>query len=157
VVNVVPTGVRCEFGGYAGDACPATNLLASAADVLITHPNAVNASELNEMAPGVLYVEGKTLDDFLLGHLGLLPVASNRIGTFVDPRGLGFLDEVTGALDATRTAAGIDCGVYVMLRETLGVSAPSGVWRIRKWSSKRSRLCWPTEFRQSVAFRSSMG
>jgi len=122
VVNVVPTGVRCEFGGYAGDACPATNLPAAAADVLITHPNAVNASELNEMAPGVLYVEGKTLDDFLLGHLGLLPTASNRIGTFVDPRGMGFLDEVTGALDATRTAAGIDCGVYVMLRETLGVS-----------------------------------
>jgi hypothetical protein len=122
VVNVVPTGVRCEFGGYAGDACPATNLLAAAADVLITHPNAVNASELNEMAPGVLYVEGKTLDDFLLGHLGLLPIAGNRIGTFVDPRGVGFLDEVTGAFDAARTAAGIDCGVYVMLRETLGVS-----------------------------------
>lgn len=122
VVQVVPTGVRCEIGGYAGDACPATNLLAAAADVLITHPNAVNASELNEMAPGVLYVEGKTLDDFLLGHLGLLPVAGNRIGTFVDPRGDGFLEEVTGAFDAARTAAGIDCGVYVMLRETLGVS-----------------------------------
>jgi hypothetical protein len=122
VVNVVPTGVRCEFGGYAGDACPATNLLASAADVLITHPNAVNASELNEMASSVLYVEGKTLDDFLLGHLGLVPVAANRIGTFVDPRGVGFLDEVTCAFDAARTAAGIDCGVYVMLRETLGVS-----------------------------------
>jgi hypothetical protein len=122
VVQVVPTGVRCEFGGYAGDACPVTNLLASAADVLITHPNAVNASELNEMAPGVLYVEGKTLDDFLLGHLGLLPAAGNRIGTFVDPRGLGFLDEVTSAIDAARSAAGIDCGVYVILRETLGVS-----------------------------------
>jgi hypothetical protein len=122
VVNVVPTGVRCEFGGYAGDACPATNLLASAADVLITHPNAVNASELNEMAPGVLYVEGKTLDDFLLGHLGLLPVAGNRIGNFVDPRGHAFLDEVTGSLDAARTAGGIDCGVYVILRDTLGVS-----------------------------------
>src|SRR3954454_3667137 len=26
-VQVVPTGVRCEFGGYAGDACPVTNLL----------------------------------------------------------------------------------------------------------------------------------
>jgi hypothetical protein len=122
VINVVPTGVRCEFGGYAGDACPATNLLASAADVLITHPNAVNASELNEMAPGVLYVEGKSLDDFMLGHLALLPISSNRIGTFVDPRGKGFLDEVTGAFDAARTAAGIDCGVYAMLRETLGVS-----------------------------------
>src|SRR5580692_589443 len=33
VVQIVTTGVRCEFGGYAGDACPATNLLAAAADV----------------------------------------------------------------------------------------------------------------------------
>jgi len=122
VVHVVPTGVRCEFGGYAGDACPVTNLLACAADVLVTHPNAVNASDLNEMAAGVLYVEGKTLDDFLLGHVGLLPVASNRIGTFVDPRGLDYLADVTSAFDAARAAAGIDCGVYVVLRETLGVS-----------------------------------
>src|SRR5919204_4599642 len=36
VVQVVPTGLRCEFGGYAGDAGPITNLLASAADLLIT-------------------------------------------------------------------------------------------------------------------------
>jgi hypothetical protein len=121
VVNVVPTGVRCEIGGYAGDACPVTNLLASAADVLLTHPNAVNASELNEMAANVLYVEGKTLDDFLLGHVGLDPVAANRIGTFVDPSGLDYLDDLTGALDAARTAAGIDCGTYVVLRQTLGV------------------------------------
>ena len=27
VVQVIPTGVRCEIGGFAGDACPATNLL----------------------------------------------------------------------------------------------------------------------------------
>src|SRR6202158_1382273 len=31
-VQIVPTGVRCKFGGYAGHACPATNLLAAAAD-----------------------------------------------------------------------------------------------------------------------------
>ena len=122
VVNIVPTGVRCDIGGYAGDACPVTNLLASAADVLITHPNAVNASELNEMLPSVLYAEGKTLDDFLLGQVGLLPVASNRIGTFVDPSGLDYLEDLTAALDAARAAAGIDCGVYVVLRETLGVN-----------------------------------
>ena len=71
VVQVVPTGLRCELGGYAGDAGPATNLLASVADHVITHPNAVNASELNELRDNVLYVEGKSLDDFMLGHLGL--------------------------------------------------------------------------------------
>ncbi len=121
VVQVVPTGVRCELGGYAGDACPATNLLAAAADAVVTHPNAVNASDVNEMADNVWYVEGKSLDGFLLGHLGLRPVTANRIGTFVDPAGLEFLDDVTNCLNTARAAAGIDCAVYTVLRESLGV------------------------------------
>ena len=128
-VQIIPTGVGCEFGGYAGDACPVTNLLASTVDYVVTHPNAVNASELNEMAPNVLYVEGKSLDDFLLGHVGLLPVASNRIGTFVDPTGSDYLDDVLNTLGAARAAAGIDCPVYTLLGEELGVRiewSPSG-------------------------------
>ncbi len=122
VVQVVPTGVRCEFGGYAGDATPVTNLLAASAELLVTHPNAVNASDLNEMAENVLYVEGRSLDDFLLGHLGLLPASANRIGTFVDPAGLDYLEEVTACLDAARAVAGIDCDRYRMLQESLGVA-----------------------------------
>lgn len=121
VVQIIPTGVRCEFGGYAGDGSPATNLLAAAADFLVTHPNAVNASELNEMADNVLYVEGKSLDDFLLGHLGLLPVLSNRIGTLVDPTGKAYLDYVINTLNAARAVKGIECGWYALLREELGV------------------------------------
>ena len=121
-VQIIPTGVRCEFGGFAGDAGPVTNLLASAADYLVTHPNAVNASDLNEMAANVLYVEGKSLDDFLLGHLGLAPVANNRIGTFVDPTGLAHLDDVVNALNAAQAVAGIRCELYTVLPEELGVS-----------------------------------
>jgi Protein of unknown function (DUF3326) len=128
-VQIIPTGVGCEFGGYAGDACPVTNLIASTVDFVVTHPNAVNASELNEMAANVLYVEGKSLDDFLLGHVGLQPVASNRIGTFVDPTGTDYLDDVLNTLGAARAAAGIDCPVYTVLGEELGVRiewSPSG-------------------------------
>jgi hypothetical protein len=121
VVHIVPTGIRCEVGGFAGDACPATNLLAAVADVLVTHPNAVNASELNEMAPNVLYVEGKALDDFLLGHLGLLPVRSNRIGTFVDPTGVAYIDDVINTLNAARAVKGIACETYTVLPQELGV------------------------------------
>jgi hypothetical protein len=121
VVQVVPTGVRCEIGGFAGDACPATNLLASAADVVITHPNAVNASDINEMASNVLYVEGKSLDDFLLGHLALAPTRSNRIGTFVDPTGKDYLDDVVHTLNAARAVAGIDCGTYTIGSQEIGV------------------------------------
>jgi hypothetical protein len=120
VVQIVPTGVRCEIGGFAGDACPATNLLASAADVVITHPNAVNASDINEMAANVLYVEGKSLDDFLLGHLGLVPTRSNRIGTFVDPTGKTYLNEVVHTLNAARAAAGIDCNLYTVGEQEIG-------------------------------------
>jgi hypothetical protein len=128
-VSVIPTGVGCEFGGFAGDACPVTNLLAATVDVLVTHPNAVNASEINEMAENVLYVEGKSLDDFLLGHVGLARVAGNRVGTFVDPTGREYLDDVVNTLGAARAAGGIDCGVYTVLREELGVQiewSPSG-------------------------------
>ncbi|MFN7926212.1 MAG: DUF3326 domain-containing protein [Bryobacteraceae bacterium] len=120
-VQIIPTGVRCEFGGYAGDATPATNLLAAATDYLVTHPNAVNASELNEKADNVLYVEGKALDDFLLGHIGLAPVAANRIGTFVDPTGAQLLDYVINALNAAAATAGIACEPYTMLHEEIGV------------------------------------
>jgi hypothetical protein len=46
VVQIIPTGIGCEFGGYAGDAGPVTNLLASVVDFLVTHPSTVNASEV---------------------------------------------------------------------------------------------------------------
>jgi len=121
VVQILPTGVGCEIGGYAGDACPATNLLAAAAEFLVTHPNAVNASELNEMAANILYVEGKALDDFLLGHLGLLRVVANTIGTFVDATGVEYLDDVVNTLNAARAVKGIDCGFYAVLKKALGV------------------------------------
>jgi len=121
VVQIVPTGIRCEIGGFAGDACPVTNLLASTVDFLVTHPNAVNASELNEMADNILYVEGKSLDDFLLGHLALLPVRSNCIGTFVDPTGLDYIDHVVNTLNAARAVKGVACETYTVLREELGV------------------------------------
>ena len=122
VVQIIPTGIRCEIGGFAGDACPATNLLAATADFVVTHPNAVNASDLNEMAGNVLYVEGKSLDDFLLGRLGLLPVVSNRIGTFVDPTGIAYLDDVVHTLNAARAVGGIACDTYTILREELGAT-----------------------------------
>ena len=43
---VIPTGIGCELGGYAGDAIPAARLLAAASGCLITHPNVMNAAAL---------------------------------------------------------------------------------------------------------------
>jgi hypothetical protein len=118
-VQVVPTGVRCEFGGYAGDAAPVTNLLARAVDRVVANPNAVNASDLNEMADNVLYVEGKTIDDFLLGHVGLSERRSNRIGTFIDPTGASLKHHVVNCLNAARATAGIVCGSWTLLGRDL--------------------------------------
>ena len=35
---VIPTGIGCELGGYAGDGLPAARQLAAASGCLITHP-----------------------------------------------------------------------------------------------------------------------
>ena len=120
VVQIVPTGIRCELGGYAGDATPVTNLLARAADLVVTHPNAVNASDINELAPNVLYVEGYSLDAFLLGRLGLRPAVGNRIGTFVDPTGAEYLDDVVHVLNAAKAVAGMACDSLLLLDGPVG-------------------------------------
>jgi len=47
-IFIVPTGIGCEVGGFAGDALPAAKLLASASGCLITHPNVMNGGTLSE-------------------------------------------------------------------------------------------------------------
>lgn len=70
-VMIIPTGLGCNIGGHAGDAIPAAKLLASVCDRLILHPNVVNGSDINEMPTNALYVEGSSLDRFLLGDVCL--------------------------------------------------------------------------------------
>lgn len=79
VALVIPTGIACTIGGHAGDANPVVKLLASVCDTLITHPNAVNASDLNELPDNALYVEGSTLSRLLMGTAGLRPTRANRV------------------------------------------------------------------------------
>ena len=61
---VLPTGIGCAIGGYAGDALPAARLLAAASGCLITHPNVLNAAALYWSDPRLHYVEGWTLNRF---------------------------------------------------------------------------------------------
>ena len=68
VVLIVPTGLGAEIGGHAGDANPVAKLLGACCDKLITHPNVVNGSDINEMPENALYVEGSILDRFLSRH-----------------------------------------------------------------------------------------
>ena len=59
VVFLVPTGINATIGGHAGDAGPVARLLASVCDTLITHPNVVNASDINEMPENCALRRGK--------------------------------------------------------------------------------------------------
>jgi len=78
-VMIIPTGIGCKLGGHAGFN-PGVKLIASCAKQLIVNPNALNASDINEQPPNVLYVEGSSIDRFLDGEINLHPTKTyNRI------------------------------------------------------------------------------
>ncbi|MGQ0719550.1 MAG: DUF3326 domain-containing protein [Pseudonocardiales bacterium] len=107
-LHVVPTGIRAEIGGFAGDATPATNLLASTCDYLLTHPNVVTASDLYWARDNVLYLEGNLLSRFLTGQIHLLPGQTRRLGVLIDkPHSTDLLNNVINAIHACRTVGGL--------------------------------------------------
>jgi Protein of unknown function (DUF3326) len=81
---LIPTGIGCVLGGYAGDGLPAARLLAAASGCLITHPNVVNAASLYWSDRRIHYVEGWALDRFAAGELALAPRPSQRVGVLLD-------------------------------------------------------------------------
>lgn len=103
MVMIIPTGIGCEIGGHAGDATPAAKLLASCCDKLILHPNVVNASDINEMPPNSLYVEGSVLDRFLERTVELKEVYQNKILLAVNSP---VKPETVNAVSAARTTIG---------------------------------------------------
>ncbi len=115
-VLLVPTGIGAEIGGHAGDATPVARLLAEACDQLITHPNVVNASDLNEMPAGTLYVEGSVITRLLMGTAGLRPVRANRVLVVIDAHEDSlFSGAAVNAVSAGRAAYGLDCPRVVQL------------------------------------------
>ena len=81
---VIPTGIGCAIGGYAGDGLPAARLLAAASGCLVTHPNVMNGASLYWSDPRIHYVEGSALDRFAAGELALRPVRCQRLGLLLD-------------------------------------------------------------------------
>lgn len=109
-VLIIPTGIGAAIGGHAGDANPVCKLLASCCDTLITHPNVVNASDINEMPENVLYVEGSQLDRFLKGDVNLEPVRTyNKILVVCNAPVTG---ETLNAVNAARHTIGADIKVF---------------------------------------------
>ncbi len=125
VAQVIPTGVGASIGGFVGDATPATNMIASIADTVISHPNVVNGVTLNLAKSNVLYVEGYSLDQFFMNKLALREVAGNRIGVILDcgSKDKESYDLAINTMEAMRTVKGIDLMDYIMTDKPVGARA----------------------------------
>jgi hypothetical protein len=108
VVLIVPTGIGAEIGGHAGDANPVAKLIGKCCDKLITHPNVVNASDINEMPENTLYVEGSILDRFLKGEIYLREVFYNKILLVANKP---ILNETINSVNAARITIGADIDI----------------------------------------------
>ncbi|MBU1208414.1 MAG: DUF3326 domain-containing protein [Proteobacteria bacterium] len=123
-VMIVPTGIGAEIGGHAGDATPAARLLAGVCDKLITHPNVVNASDINEMPENGLYVEGSVISRLLMGTIGLQEVRSNRVLLVIDEHENEQVSELAiNAASAARVTLGLDCPGVVKINPPIYLRA----------------------------------
>ncbi len=81
---IVPTGIGASIGGFAGDAVPAAKLLAKASDLLITHPNVVNAALLSDSPENILVLEGALMDLFFQNQIAIRPNVKHKIAVVLD-------------------------------------------------------------------------
>ncbi|MFQ5914143.1 MAG: DUF3326 domain-containing protein [Nitrospinota bacterium] len=115
-VLLVPTGIGAEIGGHAGDAMPAARLLAEICDTLVTHPNVVNASDINEIPENALYVEGSVISRLLMGTVGLQRVRANRVLVVIDAhKDKMFVNAAVNAVSAARASYGFHCPRVVQM------------------------------------------
>jgi hypothetical protein len=123
-VLLVPTGIGAEVGGHSGDGGPLSRLLASVCDNLITHPNVVNAADINELSENSLFVEGSVISRLLMGTIGLQKVRSNRVLLVLDKHEDEFIHECSiNSASAARAALGLDCPKVVMMDDKVLMSA----------------------------------
>ena len=119
VVNIIPTGIGANIGGFAGDANPVNSVLETFCDLVITHPNAVNAANLYAATSKTLYVEGFALDNFLSGNLGLKK-SYNKIGVIIDKKAEPQITHIINALNACISVYGADISGFLLTDEEIG-------------------------------------
>ena len=110
-VMVIPSGIGCLIGGFAGDAVPAARLLAAASGCLITHPNVLNGASLYWIDQRINYVEGYALDRFVDGDIALRPVRQQCVGLLLDA-GIeqDLLQRHLQVVDGCRASLGLNIG-----------------------------------------------
>jgi hypothetical protein len=121
VLSVIPTGIGCAIGGYAGDAAPVTNLLASTVDYLVTHPNAVNASDFSGMnTDNIVYTDGFCVDMLCKGLVDLYVPYSNRVGLIVERSQSSELDNVYNIVNTARAVYGVNITDVLVTAQPIG-------------------------------------
>ncbi|KKZ14962.1 MAG: hypothetical protein TH68_02965 [Candidatus Synechococcus spongiarum 142] len=127
-VLIIPTGIGCQHGGFAGDGLPVARLLAAASGCLITHPNVLNAASLYWPAAHIHYTEGWALDRFCQGEMALRPHHRHCLGLLLDgalePE---LLERHRQVAAAARFSLGLPIGPEVVTPEPLGVRLEQGV------------------------------
>lgn len=108
VVNIVPTGIGCSIGGYAGDATPTANLLASTVDYLITNPNTVNASNFINLKNNVVYAEGHSIDLFCQGSVNFHLPYANTVGLIIEKSEDWKIEILFNVINAVRSIYGVN-------------------------------------------------
>ena len=112
VVMLVPTGIGASIGGHAGDATPAATLLSTVCDTLITHPNVLNASDIVQIPPNALYVEGSAIAQLLTGSLELATARNNRILVLVQMHEEEvYTHAAINSVNAARASYGLEASV----------------------------------------------
>ncbi|MEE9287465.1 MAG: DUF3326 domain-containing protein, partial [Gammaproteobacteria bacterium] len=115
-VLLIPTGIGAEIGGHAGDGTPVARLLATVCDTLITHPNVVTGSDINEMPENALYVEGSIICRFLMGTIGLQRTRGNRVLVIIDAHKKKlFVNAAVNSVSAARSTHGLVCPRVIQL------------------------------------------
>jgi len=114
IVMIVPTGIEAEIGGHAGDANPTAKLIASVSNIFITHPNVLNASDINEMPYNTWYVEGSILDRFLEGTIKLEKPFNNKILLAINGP---IRSETINAVNAARMTIGCEIEIMELEKE----------------------------------------
>ena len=111
-VLVIPTGIDAVLGGHAGDAGALARYMAETCDTLITHPNVVNASDINELPENGLYVEGSVLSRLMMGTIGLQKVRANRLEVIINEHEEKyFTTAAINSVSAARASLGLSAKV----------------------------------------------
>ena len=127
VLMLVPTGIGCAIGGFAGDALPSARCLAAASGCLITHPNVMNGASLYWHDESIHYVEGYAIDKFAVGDWRLRPTRGQRVGLLLDAGiDVDLRRRHLQVADGCRACLGLEIGPVVITDVPLGVRLDQG-------------------------------